>query len=297
MTRISDAALAHLQALVDAPDLSATRYSVTARLGRGGMGSVFRAVDPLLGREVAVKVCTFDEAVDVERLLTEARVLATLEHPGIVPVHDAGRLPDGRAYYVMALVDGVTLSEFLGAAPALADRVRVFDRICDAVAFAHAHGVIHRDLTPHNVMIGRFGEVRVLDWGLAARAGTAAAGGTAGYMAPEQAHGIADARADVFALGAILRDLAAGAAPIPRRGPAPMQSIVGRAMAPAPDDRYPSVTALASDVRRYADGGAVSAHRETPWERTARLAATYRTSLLLVLAYLVMRLALLLWRP
>jgi hypothetical protein len=76
-----------------------------------------------------------------------------------------------------------------------------------------------------------------------------------------------------------------------------MQSIVGRAMAPAPDDRYPSVTALASDVRRYADGGAVSAHRETPWERTARLAATYRTSLLLVLAYLVMRLALLLWRP
>ncbi len=168
MLNISDATLRHLQEVADLPDLTGTPYEIVETLGRGGMGTVYLAIDHRLDREVALKVVQFSPGadIDVDRLLREARVLARLEHPGIVPVHDAGLLPDGRAFYAMKRVRGQRLDEHARSV-SLPERLRAFQRICEAVAFAHAHGVIHRDLKPENVMVGPFGEVLVMDWGVA----------------------------------------------------------------------------------------------------------------------------------
>jgi serine/threonine protein kinase len=181
----------------------------------------------------------------------------------------------------------------------LADRLRLFDRVCDTVSFAHVRGVIHRDLKPANIMVGPFGQVLVLDWGLA-RPGSdpgsdagSSHGGTDGYMAPEQGRGHADARSDVYALGAILDALSADAG---SRSLRPLKSIIDRARASDPGSRYQDVANLAADVRRFVDGAAVTAHRETPLDRARRLARTYRTPITLVLAYLLMRVLLVIWR-
>ncbi len=170
MEWISDNAIRRLQHAADLPDLSGTKYAIRETLGRGGMGVVYLAEDTELQREVALKVLrgpTLD-ADATRRMLREARIIARLEHPGIVPIHDAGTLPDGRPFYVMKLVRGRRLDEPRnGEAAELAERLRLFERICETVAFAHAHGVVHRDLKPQNVMVGAFGEVLVLDWGVA----------------------------------------------------------------------------------------------------------------------------------
>ena len=278
MTRhwISDDAIGRLRAIEDHPDFSDTRYAVIERIGSGGMGVVFRGHDRELDREVAIKVTTLATDTDAERLRAEARTLARLEHPGIVAVHDVGRLPDGRVFTVMMLVRGERL-DARAAQLALAERLRLFDRICDAVSFAHDQGIVHGDLKPANIMVGTHGEVLVLDWG---------GGRTAGYAAPESTRRPADARADIYALGRILHDLRSG---LTGRTLRPLDSIVTRACHPAPEARYPAVADLATDVRRFMDGGAVGAHRESIGERTLRLARTYRTPIALVLAYLVMR--------
>ena len=163
---VSDAAIARLRALDDRPDFSATRYELLDEIGRGGMGIVFRGRDCELGREVAIKVTAWSTSADAERLRQEARTLAALEHPGIVPIHDVGQLAGGRVFVVMMLVRGERLDACAARLP-LHDRLRLFDRVCDTVSFAHARGVIHRDLKPANIMIGPFGQVLVLDWGLA----------------------------------------------------------------------------------------------------------------------------------
>ena len=137
------------------------------------MGTVYLALDEELGREVAIKIPNALTSASLERRLrNEARVLARLEHPGIVPIHDAGRLADGRRFYVMKRVRGRTLGEHLRDNPDLNERLRLFERICEPVAFAHAQGFIHRDLTPGNVMVGAFGEVMVMDWGVAKTVGS-----------------------------------------------------------------------------------------------------------------------------
>jgi eukaryotic-like serine/threonine-protein kinase len=281
---ISDAALDRLRALEDRPDFTGTRYAIADPIGRGGMGVVFRGRDRALDRDVAIKVTAWSTPADADRLRTEARTLAALEHPGIVPVHDVGQLPDGRVYSVMTLVRGERLDACAPRLP-LPDRLRLFDRICDTVSFAHARGIVHGDLKPANVMIGAFGQVLVLDWG---------GGGTEGYMAPEQLAGAADARSDVYALGAILRDLI-GPTNSPRP-PKPLTSIVLRAMGSDPGLRYATPGELAADVRRFLDGAAVSAHLETALERLGRVARTYRTAIVLVLTYLAVRMLLLFWR-
>ncbi len=228
------------------PDRIATigRFLPTSELGRGGMGRVLEARDPELCRTVAVKVVLDPDRVSADRLrrfIQEAQVTSQLEHPSIVPVHDLGVTIDGRVYYVMKRVEGASLRSVLRRLRAGDEEARsrwtrhrlltVFVRICEAVAYAHSRGVLHRDLKPDNVMLGAFGEVQVMDWGLArvlsetdctvevdtcdddgdgswTRDGAAI--GTPGYMSPEQAVGRSaevGPRSDVWSLGAILHEL------------------------------------------------------------------------------------------
>jgi serine/threonine protein kinase len=345
LKEIGDRALDHLRELLQRPDFSGTRYELGRELARGGMGVVYAARDRELEREVAVKVVSA-EVADREamaRLRREARIIAHLEHPGIVPVHDVGTLPDGRVFYAMKLVSGRRLDALVREGPPLGERLRLFLRICEAVAFAHAHGVIHRDLKPENVMVGPFGEVLVVDWGVAKHkeelrapdAGPAlprsehdtAHGtvlGTPAYMAPEQARGEldrVDARADVYALGALLYFLLTGRAPgrakagpddptrtwagtarpsaiEPPRRLAPgiaraLEAICLKALAPDPEGRYPKVDDLAADVGLFLEGERVSAYPENAWQGARRFATRHRTAIALVLAYLVMRIVLL----
>jgi eukaryotic-like serine/threonine-protein kinase len=298
---LSDAAVGHLRSMADRPDLGGTPYELAEEIARGGMGTVYRARDRRLDRDVALKVMNAPAPApaEVERMRDEARILARLEHPGILPVHDLGTLPDGRLFYVMKLVRGRRLEEATASAT-LPARLRIFERICDAVAFAHAQGVVHRDLKPENVMVGPFGEVLVLDWGVAKRLdvpgtperqGTVL--GTPGYMPPEQARGEMDRideRADVYALGAMLQLLMepGGASGAPRA----LDAICARARAPRPEDRYRSVRDLAAEVERFLSALPVHAYPEGPVERVRRLAGKYRTPLLLVAAYLLMRIVL-----
>jgi serine/threonine protein kinase len=295
---ISEPAIDRLSAMFRSPDVSGTRYELVSVLGRGGMGVVYLARDTALDREVALKV--FDRPPGDAN---DARLIARLEHPGIVPVHDFGELPDGRLFYAMKLVRGDRLDRWMDAGRDIGERLGVFLRVCEAVAFAHAHGVIHRDLKPANVMVGEFGEVLVLDWGIAAELRTAESAlrnpesalrtadsvvGTPEYMAPEQARGDAavDHRADVFALGAVLAGIAAGSAPL--------AAIARKAQSPDAAARYQSVPALAADINRYLAGRAVEAHRERLLDRVARVGRRYRLPILLVLTYVVVR-VLLLW--
>src|SRR5437660_1018870 len=169
MKFLSDKALERLRDGPETPDLAGTRYRLLERLARGGMGVVYAAEDGKLQRRVALKVLDVPgtDGDLANRLIREARVLARLEHPGIVPVHDVGTLADGRVFYTMKFVHGRRLDQYIEPVASLTDRLRIFLRICDAVAFAHARGVLHRDLKPANIMVGSFGEVLVMDWGLA----------------------------------------------------------------------------------------------------------------------------------
>jgi serine/threonine protein kinase len=272
--------------------------------------------DRALGREVALKVLGPAAPVrdGARRLEVEAHALARLEHPGIVPVYDVGRLADDRLFYTMKLVHGRRLDERARAGLSLGEAVRIVVKLCDAVAFAHDRHVIHRDLKPQNVMIAPYGEVLILDWGVAkvrdadVQATPTPAGaletprqgegtqdgvvlGTPGYMAPEQAagHGArADARTDVYALGVMLRELALAALGDGTMPP-PLASIAARATAPHAADRYATAGALGDDLSRFLDGEQVQAHRETLGERVRRLAGRHRVALALILVYVLVR--------
>lgn len=271
---LSDRVIQHLRGVMDAPDLSGTRYELIEEIGRGGMGVVYLAHDAALGRDVALKILNRAE---------EARTLASLEHPGIVPVHDSGTLPDGRTFYAMKLVKGTRLDDY--HAPSLADRLRVFLRICEPVAFAHSKSVIHRDLKPENVMIGAFGEVLVLDWGIAGHLDSPAQtiAGTSGYMAPEQFTGITNARTDVYSLGKLLEFL------LMRGDPKPIKAIAGKASDADADGRYQGVLEMADDISRFLDREPVIAYRESLFERAERWLARNKTVVVLILTYLLVR--------
>ena len=312
---LSDQALERLRDAAELPEPDPARYAVRERIGRGGMGTVYRARDLRLQRDVALKVLHVgeDSGELAARLTREAGILAHLEHPGIVPVHDVGILADGRPYYTMKLVQGQPLAD-LAPGRSRADLLRLFARICEPVAFAHSRGVVHRDLKPHNVMLGEFGEVLVLDWGVSKRAGQndspaasnavatpdTGAGrvlGTQGYMAPEQARGesaYVDARADVYSLGKLLAHLVS-VSDAPRM-PRALAAIVRKATAPQPEGRYMDASHLARDVQRFLAADPVEAHRENAWEQALRLYRRHRPLVLLIAAYLVMRLVLILWR-
>src|SRR5438067_428597 len=322
MKWLGDGTVDRLQANMREPDLSGTRYRSVRFIARGGMAEVWLAEDMVLQRRVALKILDAEEAPELRsRLLREAHILAALEHPGIVPVHDAGTLPDGRVFYCMKYVEGRRLDDFLASVPGIADRVRLLLRIAEPLAFAHSHGIIHRDLKPENVMVGPFGEILVMDWGLGKlvnehstessaaiasadeqqRTPAAASStnhgtvlGTPGYMAPEQLRGEVesiDQRTDIYGLGVILSVMigspAGGRAARRHR---PILAICAKAMHTDPNQRYPAVQALTADIADFLAGSPISAYAESPVERMARLFDRHRTAVLLIAAYLVMRL-------
>jgi eukaryotic-like serine/threonine-protein kinase len=327
--QLSDSIVTSLQAQMRAPDLSGTRYCVVHHLGRGGMGSVWLAHDEVLNRRVALKVLDLIAPADDlgARLFREARILAGLEHPGIVPVHDAGTLADGRAFYCMKYVEGQTLARHI-VGRGLPEKLRLMERIAEPLGFAHARGFIHRDLKPENVMIGAFGEVLVMDWGLskAAAAGRKSAEdeisptmpstqdsarvtgqggvlGTPGYMSPEQARGSTngiDHRTDIFSLGAMLTFMLTGTAfgegstamSVASR---PLRAICEKAMAADPNARYQSAEEMANEIAQYLGGRPVLAYREDLLERVGRIYSRHRTAIVLVASYLLMRVLFISW--
>lgn len=272
----------------DRPPEILARYPIGEQLGGGGVGQVFRAHDPDLRREVAIKVLRHRHAGDaaaVARFLDEARVCSRLQHPGIVPIHEMGRLADGRPYFTMKIVDGHTLQQRLRERRpgSLRANLEIFEKICQTLAYAHAHGVVHADLKPQNIMLGAFGEVQVMDWGFAVDVGATGdalasrprIAGTPSYMAPEQARGTRDEspRTDVFGLGAILCEILTGAPPytgssqsevllrasrgwlddatarIERCGADPtLIDLTLRCLSPLPDDRPADASAVAQRV-------------------------------------------------
>ena len=224
------------------------RYSPVDRLGSGTQGVVWRVSDRDCRRELAFKLLSADSASteDVARFVMEAQITAQLEHPGIPPVHDIGRLSDGTLYYSMKCVEGMHLADHLAPRAGRDEHrfalLQIFLSICQTVAFAHSKGVIHRDLKPKNVMVGRYGEVLIMDWGLAKLIGDdedssavrsdrlpqsndayetmhGTAVGTPAYMSPEQAKGDVaglDSRCDVYSLGVMLYEMLAAVSPYER---------------------------------------------------------------------------------
>jgi eukaryotic-like serine/threonine-protein kinase len=223
---------------------SEDRYEIGREFARGGLGRVLFAKDKKLERTVVLKELLSDNHKMKERFLREVLLTAKLEHPGIIPIHDIGVQPNGDLYYAMKLVDGRSLDKVIVEKKTLAERLSLLPQVidaCSAIAYAHDKNVIHRDLKPHNIMLGAFGETIVIDWGLAKDLSQGADPhseppqalseayrenekemltkfgsiiGTPAYMPPEQARGEpVDKRADVYSLGAILYHLLVGAPP------------------------------------------------------------------------------------
>src|ERR1044071_63488 len=295
-------------------------------IARGGMGTILAAFDRRLVRSVAIKRMDGSERSLAERFRREIRVTASRQHPGIVPIYDAGVLEDSQPFYAMRHVPGASLDQAMAEcddskrlgllAPVLA--------AAEAVAYAHQRGIIHRDLKPSNILVWPFGDTVVVDWGLAGIEDASRHDGTGSdpgvepdpiathrgsvlgtprYMAPEQARGEpATPQSDVYAMGGILYHALTGVPPVigdavtrmlervaraevrPLRDVAPalpgdLVAIVERAMASAPEDRYPSCGELAADLRRFQTGKLVEAHHYSRGDLVRRFARRHRTAL------------------
>jgi serine/threonine-protein kinase len=272
-------------AVIELPSLRQDQLKVLDRLGEGGFAVVERAVQVPLAREVAVKRASADKAT--ADLVVEARVTGHLEHPNVVPIHALGKGPDGEVLLVMKRIEGRSWRALLKDEPDDLERsLDILIEVCRAVHFAHERGVLHRDLKPDNVMVGPFGEIYVLDWGIAVRldssapetlpnAETTEVIGTPGFMAPEMCEPGArlDRRTDVYGLGAILFRVLTGRRPHCQAAaraiqvlartvmqpcadpgedaPAELREICKRATAREPDERFESADALRAELERY----------------------------------------------
>lgn len=269
-----------LATVADAPSPGAD-FQVGETLGVGGMGHVLSARQTAIDREVALKFLR-DPARDPVGLVREAIVTGRLEHPNIVPVHLLARTQAGETFFSMKRVEGTSWSRTLEKGQPLVEALEVLLRVCDTVAFAHSRGVLHRDIKPANVLLGSFGEVYLVDWGIAVSlapdtvlplASEARPAGTPNYAAPEMlgGGGQLSERSDIFLLGATLHEVLAGRPPysgntpeeamqaavaaarptLPADTPQELADICRRAMAPQPADRYASVAELRTAVAGY----------------------------------------------
>ncbi len=255
----------------------AERFELGPVIGTGGMSEVRRAHDRLLDRAVALKIALEPSDIENARFLAEARVAADLQHPGILPVYDSGALPDGRRWVAMREVQGRPLNTLLAVAAedpdpgtALRRLVAIWVRVCEAVGFAHARGVVHRDLKPSNVMVGHFGEVIVLDWGIACRVGGGAGEvvGTPGYMSPEQEAGEAiGTESDVFALGVLLGGVLAAVA----AEPGELRALRDDCLRPDPAARPASASVIAAVAAGWLDGARRRADAQRRLDEARRL--------------------------
>jgi WD40 repeat protein/serine/threonine protein kinase len=266
------------------PPPQGTEYEMTDVIGEGGVGVVYAARQASVDRTVAIKMLRADFAHKRDhrnKFLSEAVVTGELDHPNIVPIHDLGTSEAGSLFYAMKRVRGTPWSEVI-ARQSLPENLRILLSVADAIAFAHSRGVIHRDLKPENVMLGKFGEVVVMDWGIALSTGmfvksnrisqSTSMGGTPAYMAPEMATGPLDAigpASDVYLLGAILFEIVSGQPPHaghdvmsclyaaarneirPTKASGELLEIAMKAMATRPQDRYATVQEFQAAIREY----------------------------------------------
>ena len=319
--------------------VEAGRYVLRGERARGGMGRILEAWDRRHQRAVALKVLLHSTDEARTRFLREVRITARLQHPGIVPLYDAGRWLDGEPFFAMKLVEGRSLAEVFFDAKTANEKLALLPNLIamtEALAYAHDSGIIHRDLKPSNVLLGAFGETVVIDWGIAKELGapdeprdeaafaagvegfhthTGLAVGTVGYMSPEQAvTASVDPRADVYSLGAVLYHLFTGTPPHPSASvkesfeklmsgpPEPLGelapnlapelvTIIEKAMARDPADRYQDARAMAEDMRRFQEGKLVQAHSYSLGSllrrRIARHRAVFATAAVLLVALLV----------
>jgi len=263
------------------------QYRIVALLGRGGMGAVYKGEQATLERPVAIKLLPAELAADgqfIARFRREARTLARLQHPGIVAVYDFGQTPEGHLYFVMEYVDGTDLHRVLhgpGLKPGQA--LELIGQVCDALQYAHRQGVIHRDIKPANILLNMEGRAKLGDFGLARPltgelhdiTSTNVVMGTPDYMAPEQRVGLADHRADIFALGVMLYEMLTGRTPRgvfepPSKKVAVdvrIDQVVLKALQSEPELRYQHVSELKIDLDRIRTTRAVPIATPRPKRR------------------------------
>jgi eukaryotic-like serine/threonine-protein kinase len=297
--------------MTEAPQLG--RYEIVAELGRGAMGIVYKATDPELGRTVAIKTVNMalggDDVENYQKRFTqEARAAGGLNHPAIVTIYDIGRAQN-IAYMAMEFIEGTELRTLLqeGARLTVAQAVAIAAQVAEALAYAHARGIVHRDIKPANIMVLEDGAIKITDFGIArmraaqelTQTGTML--GSPKYMSPEQALGRrATNQSDIFSLGVVLYEMLAGAAPFAGDSvgalmyqiahvvpPAPsvlnpevpelLDYVVSKALAKALEARYANAEDLARDLRQSTPGGERVA---VPHRRAGGLAAGPRPSLL-----------------
>lgn len=250
-------------------------YTIVKKLGEGGMGVVYAAIQKALDRKVAIKAIKSGIEVNFDakkKFYYEARITGDLDHPNIVPIHEIGTQDDGTLFYSMKMVDGKPWQDAIGKRTR-DENIEIFMKVCDAVAFAHSRNVIHRDLKPENVMIGAFGEVLVMDWGLAIQLpakNNFSMSGTPAYMSPEMARHIIPKigkASDIYILGGILYEIITGNPPhggknvrecllqamnnhiVPCSIEDPLIDIARKAMSTEVEDRYESVTIFQDSIR------------------------------------------------
>lgn len=311
--------------VADTPTVLAGRYRLEREIGRGGMGAVYLALDLKHNRKVAVKMigAGLGSAASVERFLSEINTAAQLNHPHILSVHDSGQA-GGELYYVMPHVEGASLRERLDREPRLpiTEALRIGYQVASALSYAHAHGVIHRDVKPENVLLDPRGHAYLMDFGLARALSTVTAGrltaigitvGSPSYMSPEQAAGESevDGRSDIYSLGCLLFEMLVGQPPFTgpdaqsllrqhltqsppsvkaRRADIPpaLERIVRTALAKAPDQRHASADQLARDLQGVLNASGASTSRRMVAEgilRRPRFAIPIATALLAGLAW------------
>ena len=236
------------------------KYEVIGQIGRGGMGTIFRARDPILQRSVALKVISNLEVTPAlrARFFREAQACARITHPNIVISHDMGE-DDGRLFIVMELLEGEELGRVIArqAQLTLKDKLDIVRQMCEGLHYAHQKGVVHRDVKPANILVLRTGQVKILDFGIAQIAGAATQRdrtrsgmfmGTLRYMAPEQVRGQADRRSDIFSVAAVSYELLSGRPPFSGDDPLQILEQLRTATPPRLSELDPSLPSELSDV-------------------------------------------------